>query len=125
MQLNDVLKDQATYVRDIAKAVPTMDVVDYLKTVQELRGVFGTEEAARAAAATSGKFDSLIGDKSYYNLARAFEKRASPPMSQRKRRCSTSYILFPAFQGKGEAQRFIKLRVEAGLAWLQLIFQNC
>ncbi|WOJ89849.1 hypothetical protein RZS28_00600 [Methylocapsa polymorpha] len=61
MGLNDVLKVQASYFNDIAKAVPTIDAAGYLKTFNELRSVVGAEEAEKIAP-WSAKLEAIIGN---------------------------------------------------------------
>ena len=80
--LNDVLKIQAQYYNDVAKAIPTSKASEYLKTVNELRAVTGSLAGAQGLAPTAMKVDTLLGNTfgrdasgEYYKLLRSAEMK--------------------------------------------------
>jgi hypothetical protein len=119
IQLNNVLGIQAEYFNKIAKAVPTIDAVGYLKTVQDLRGVLGSDSAAIAAAPQAAKIDTLLGEKSAYDVFRAFEKKGVTQDSEKQQQILNElYPYLQLFKEKVKAGDVSNFATRAGAAWI-------
>ena len=126
--LNDVLKLQADYFERVAKAVPTSTASEYLKTVNELRSVTGSQAAAAALAPRAMMADALISNAlgsdqsgAYYKLLRSAEMKGistDPKKLQQLTDQAFSYIT--AFGGKLTPQDFQTFAKTGGTAWMNL-----
>jgi hypothetical protein len=123
---NDVLATTAKYWKDVAKAVPTSSVVEYLKTVKELRAVTGDMKTAEDFAPKALKFDALLSNVmgkeihgELYRLLRAGEMKgiATDP-GKLNDLIQQAYSYIAAFGGKLTAAMIQNLAVRGGTAWM-------
>lgn len=123
---NDVLATTAKYWKDVAKAVPTSSVTEYLKTVKELRAVTGDMKTAEDFAPKALKFDALLSNVmgkevhgELYKLLRAGEMKgiATDP-GKLNDLIQQAYSYIAAFGGKLTAAMIQNLAVRGGTAWM-------
>ncbi len=130
MQQNEILKLQAQYFADVAKAVPTSTVDEYLKTVRELRAVTGPGSAGLAAAARMAPnalmMNELLGNEmgtkagdEFYKLLRSAEMKgiATDP-TRRDAFVNEAYKYISGFGGKLTANDFQTIARRGGVAWM-------
>jgi hypothetical protein len=125
---NDVLKLQANYFANIAKAIPTSTAAEYLKTVRELRSVTGSQAGAERLAPTALMEDALLSNTlggnqsgSFYKLMRSAEMKGittNPAKLAQLTEQAFSYIT--AFGGKLTPQDFQTFARRGGTAWMNM-----
>lgn len=130
VQQNEILKLQAQYFANVAKAVPTSTVDEYLKTVRELRAVTGGGAEGLAAAARMAPnaliMNELLGNEmgtkagdEYYKLLRSAEMKgiATDP-TRRDAFVNEAYKYIAGFGGKLTANDFQTIARRGGSAWM-------
>lgn len=116
----------AKYWQDVAKAVPTASLSDYLHTVKELRAVVGSTGEAEAFAPAALKMDALLSnisgthvEGSLYRLLRAGElKGIATDPAKLQELINQSYNYIAAFGGKLTPAMIQNLAVRGGTAWM-------
>lgn len=122
----DVAALTANYWQNIAKAVPTSTVSEYLQTVKELRAVTGDLISAEKLAPDALKFDALISNVTgqsvhgqLYQILRAAElKGIATDPEKTKDLAQQSYNYIAAFGGKLTADMIKNMAVRGGTAWM-------
>jgi len=130
VQQNEVLKLQAQYYKEVAKAVPTSSIDEYLKVVRELRAVTGSGPGGLAAAAKLAPqammMNELLGNEmgtkagdEYYKLLRSAEMKgiATDP-ARRESFINEAYKYIAGFGGKLTANDYQVLARRGGTAWM-------
>ena len=121
----DVTAATANYWANVAKAVPTSTVAEYLKTVKELRAVTGDITTAEKFAPAALKFDSLLSNITgtdmhgqLYKLLRAGELKGIATDPEKLNALVTqAYSYIAAFGGKLTPAMIQNLAVRGGTAW--------
>ncbi|SFK28874.1 hypothetical protein SAMN05444581_105127 [Methylocapsa palsarum] len=126
MAANEVLKLQADYYNQIAKAIPTSTAAEYLKTANELRAVTGTTSGAAALAPRALMVDALLSNSmgkqssgEYYKLLRSAEMKGISTNPERlKDFTDKAFSYITAFGGKLTANDFQLLARRGGTAFM-------
>ena len=123
---NEVTGLTAKYWSDVASKVPTSTIVDYLRTVKELRAVTGDLATAEKFAPAALKFDELLSNVSgtethsgIYTLLRAGEMKGIATDPQKLQDLiQQAYSYIAAFGGKLTPAMIQNLAVRGGTAWM-------
>ena len=125
VSLNETLRLQASYYKDIAKQVPTSTAAGYLKTFNEMRSVVGAEEAEKIAP-WSMKLEAIIANATGksaegegFKMWRAMEmtgRSISDPMGTQKLADALSRDIIGS-GGKLDAGTYQTMAKRGGAAW--------
>ena len=125
----DVLRLTADAYRDIAKAVPTAQASEVLRTAREMRAIVGPNASLAQLEATSTKalqVDALLSNTfgtekhgEYYKLLRSAEmKGIATDDAKREALTDAAFSYITAFGGKLTANDFQTMARRGGTAWM-------
>lgn len=120
------LQMQARYFNNIASAIPTSTISEYLRTVNELRAVTGSVEGAEALAPKAMMVDTLLSNTfghemhgEYYKVLRSAEMKGIATDPARLAQFTDSIFSYiTAFGGKLTADDFVTMARRGGTAFM-------